>query len=164
MIATPAWEPFAGRPMSQPPLDLRSLFVGRLTGQGEVRGFTGKILRTFTVEYLGEWSIGYDALHLDERVDYADGRMVERHWAIQFDAEGQMVGYDSQQAARLRSRRADGRVRLIFDRPSGLTREISAPRVELDVFEEPDRSVRLIGRVGLLGLTVQRTRVVLSRV
>ncbi len=149
--------------MSQPLLDLKSYFVGHMAGEGRVLGLTGRVLRVFTLDFFGEWSIGHDALHLDETVVYADGRQVRRHWALQFDGQGGLSGYDSHQAARLRGRPGPGCARLVFDRPIGLTPEIAAPRVVLDLTEVSQGALDVKGRTDLMGLPLQRTQAVLRR-
>lgn len=149
--------------MSPSPLNLKQLFVGVLTGQGQITGLTGRVLAAFSLEFYGEWSIGCDALHLDEVMVYADGHEVRRHWAAQFDADGGLLAFDSQQAARLRGRSLDDRARLVFDRSLAVGPEVISPRVVIEVFEDADGRVRLEGRTKLLGLTLRRSRAVLNR-
>ena len=149
--------------MQTPTLDLKPLLVGTLSGQGEVFGLSGRRKRGFDLAFFGEWTIGYDALHLDEVLVYDNGRQVRRHWAIQFDADGGLLGYDSHQAARMRGRALPDKIRVVFDRPLGLAQELAAPRVVIDVFEAPDGGLRLEGRLSLFGLVVQRTQASLRR-
>jgi len=150
--------------MSESKIDLKRLFIGGRSGQGRVTGLTGRRLPGFTVAFFGEWSIGGDALHLDETLVYEGGREIQRHWAVQFDADGGFVGYDSHQAARLRGRAMVGKARLIFDRPLGLTAGLGASRATIDLIEMPDDSLRLSGRRDILGLVTQRTEAMLRRV
>ncbi len=149
--------------MSAAALDLKVYLVGVLVGQGEVRGLSGRLLRRFTLEFFGEWSIGGDALHFDETILYDDGREVRRHWAIQFDGDGRLLGYDSQQAARMRGRPLADRWRVVFDRPLALGQAFVTPRFEIQAFETTDGGLRLEGRISLLGLVVRRTQAILSR-
>ncbi len=150
--------------MSQAVLDLKTCFVGHLAGEGEVFGLTGRRVRAFKLDLRGEWSIGHDALHLDETATYLDGRELRRHWALQFDGAGGFIGYDSNQAARLRGKPMDDHVRLVFDRPLGLTQEISAPRVVLKLNATEAGVLHIDGRVDLFGLPLQRMRASLNRV
>jgi len=144
-------------------IDLKTAFVGRRLGEGVVLGLTGKTLGRFSIEFFGEWSIGHDALHLDEKVAYADGRSVERHWAVQFDSAGALVGYDSHQAARIRAQRRGSSVRVLFDRPNSFAPRIAAPRVVVDVAETPEGHLQLDGRTAVLGVALQQARATLRR-
>jgi len=145
-------------------MKLGDIFVGGLSGEGVVFSWTGKSLRTFSVEFVGQWSSDNDILHLDETVRYADGRIVRRNWAVVLDESGRALGYEGDRRSRVRARRLKDRVRMIYDRPLGGGAEIAAPRIVFDLFETPDRGLEMRGRVALLGLVLQRTRAMLKRV
>lgn len=153
----------AGRPMSQPTVDLKKLLVGRLVGEGQIVGWSGRSLRTFSSEFFGEWSIGHDALHLDETLVYADGREFRRNWVIQFDAEGALLGHDSGQTARLRGRQTAEEIHIVFDPPLGLPAEIQGSRAALKLLEVSDGVFSVEGRVGLFGLALRRVQATLYR-
>ena len=142
---------------------MNDLFLGGLVGDAVVTGWTGRAVENFTVEYFGQWSIGADALHLDETRTYPDGRREQRNWALQMDRRGRLVGYDAERRARLRATMRRGRTRVIYDEPLGGGAEIAAPRTVIDFVVNDDGSVRLEGREALLGLPYQRTHAVLRR-
>ena len=145
-------------------MNIGEIFVGGLSGRGVVLGSRGRILRTFSAQYFGQWSSDADILHLDETVRYADGRSVRRNWAIAIDDSGRALGYEGDRRSRVRAHSVNDHVRMIYDRPLGGGAEIAAPRVVFDLFETPDRGVEMLGRVALLGLVLQRTQASLKRV
>ncbi|HEY2658381.1 MAG TPA: DUF3833 family protein [Caulobacteraceae bacterium] len=149
--------------MSRTSIELRSLFLGVLVGQGVVTAWTGRPLRTFSVEFRGQWSMDADVLLLDETVRYADGRLLQRNWTVEFDARGHIHGFDAHRSSRLRARPVGEAVRLIYDRPLGAGAEIAAPRVVMNLTQTEDGALLMNGGVQLLGLMLQRTKVELRR-
>jgi hypothetical protein len=145
-------------------MNIGELFVGGLSGGGVVFSWNGKVLRSFAVEYFGQWSSDEDVLHLDEAVRYADGRLVQRHWAIAFDEAGRGLGYEGDRRSRVRARGLKDRVRMVYDRPLGAGAEIAAPRVVFELFEAPGGGVEMQGKVALLGFVLQRTEATLKRI
>ncbi len=137
------------------------MFLGGLAGDGVVTDITGKAVQSFSVEFFSQWSIGADALHLDETMIYERGRRERRSWAMQADGRGRMLGYDSGRRIRLRALAGRDKVRLVYDRPLGAGAEIAGPRTVIDLMQSGDGSVRMEGRMALLGLPYQRTRAVL---
>ncbi len=149
--------------MAQSPPNIGRLFLDGLAGDGVVTGCTGKVLRSFSVEFYGLWSMDDDILHLDETVRYADGREIQRHWTVRFDGKGRFHGYDANRVSRLRAHIVGDKVRMVYDRPLGGGAEIAAPRVVMDLSQTDDGGVCLNGRVGMLGLVFQRTRAKLRK-
>lgn len=143
--------------------DLRSFFLGRLSGETEVLGLTGRRRRTFQLEFRGEWSIGEDALHLDQRVEHPDGRVATRYWAIQFDEQGDLLGYDSKRDGRIRGRVVGDKVRVIFDRPLSTATEFASNRLIMLYTQEHGGALMMDGRAMFFGLVVGRTRALLQR-
>ncbi len=113
-------------------------FVGRITGFGVVRSFSGKVLRRFTIEFRGEWQEEHRALHLDETYTYVGGGTFERSWAIHTDDEGFLLGADALQAARLRGRQRGQDFRLVFDRPRRPGGPLEPPQI-VDFIEITER-------------------------
>ena len=141
---------------------MNPMFLGGLAGDGVVTDITGKPVQTISVEYFSQWSIGADALHLDETVTYQDGRREQRNWAIQMDGRGRLVGYDNDHRTRLRAHVGHDKIRLVCDQPLGGA-EIAGPRTVIDLTQNDDGSVRMEGRAAVLGLSYQRTRALLRR-
>jgi hypothetical protein len=142
---------------------MKQLLIGALSGDGVVTGLTGREMQTVRLEYFGQWSMAHDALHLDETRIFADGREERRNWAIQVDARGRLVGYDTGRRARVRAQVGDDHVRLVYDAPMGGGTEIAGPRTVITLRQNPDGSVSLDGRAKVLGLPYRRTRAVLQR-
>ncbi|QUD87022.1 DUF3833 family protein [Phenylobacterium montanum] len=142
---------------------MKQILIGALSGDGVVTDLAGREVQTVRLEYFGQWSMGHDALHLDELRIFADGRTERRNWAIQVDARGKLVGYDTDRRARVRAEVSENRVRLVYDAPMGGGTEIAGPRTVIDLRQNPDGSVSLEGRAKLLGLPYRRTRAVLQR-
>lgn len=144
-------------------IDLRELFDGRLRGEGLVASWSGRALRTFTVEFHGQRPVDADVMLLDEIVRYADGRLVRRNWTVEFDPNGRILGFDANRSSRLRAYPIGDAIRLIYDRPLGAGAEIAAPRVVMHLSRTEDGALRMEGGVRLCGLLLQRTEVLLQR-
>ncbi|MDR3507476.1 MAG: DUF3833 family protein [Caulobacteraceae bacterium] len=144
------------------PPNLTAFFVGRLAGHARVTGLTGRLVRTFRVEFFGEWSIGEDALYLDQSAHFDNGKTVHRHWAVQFEGD-RLAGHDSKGEGRVQGRIVSNRVRLIFYRPIGVAAEVAPNRLVLEFREDNDGYLIMDGRAVFLGLTVRRTLGRLSR-
>ncbi len=142
-----------------------SFLEGRLTGFGCVQGFTGKVLRRYTVQMTGEWSDEHRALHLDETYTYIgrEDDVFRRSWVVHTDEEGSILGYDAVQAARFRGRQLGVDLRMVFDRPRqpGGRPE---PKQVVRFVEITPTQVMMVGRVMVLGLPFATTHTALTKI
>jgi len=159
--------PFGGQgaasPGAGPRPSIARLFQGRLAGEGEVRGLTGRVLRSMSVVYAGVWSEPHRALHLDEEIVYADGTRLVRHWAVHGDDDGFLSGVEATQGGRLRGREVDGDLQLVFDRPLRPGASLTVPKVRLRFTEVEPGVVEVRGHTAILGAPVRRMTLRLSR-
>lgn len=138
---------------------------GRLVGFGCVQGFSGKVLRRYTVEMTGVWSAEHRALHLDETYAYIgrEQELFHRSWAVHTDEQGVIVGHDAHQAARFRGRMDGPDLRLTFDRPVRPGGRME-PRQSVRFVEITPTQVMMVGRVMILGLPLATTHTALTKV
>jgi hypothetical protein len=142
-----------------------SFLEGRLTGFGCVQGFTGKVLRRYTVQMTGAWSDEHRALHLDETYTYVgrEDEVFQRSWVVHTDEEGFILGYDAHQAARFRGKREGQDLRMVFDRPRQPGGRPEPKQVVRFVEINPNQMM-LVGRVMILGLPFATTHTALTKI
>jgi hypothetical protein len=75
---------------TQPGLDLREYFNGRLTAWGQFQDRSGKVVKRFTVELSGTWK--GDEGRLDEAFIYDDGSRQTRTWYLKALPDGHYEG------------------------------------------------------------------------
>ena len=133
-------------------------FGGRWKGEGQVRGLSGRVLRRFVVSFDGAWSESNRAFHVDERIAYADGRSLDRHWVVHTDETGALVGSDDR-AGRMRVDSQFGGFRIRYDRPRGIGRSPGVASISLEIRDGGAGRIEGFGVTRVLGLPVAWTSV-----
>ncbi|GGK37610.1 DUF3833 domain-containing protein [Aliivibrio fischeri] len=64
-----------------PSFSMKDFFQGDLKAEGIIKGFDGKVVRTFTVDLQASWK--ENTLTLDEQFLFNDGEKQNRTWVIQ---------------------------------------------------------------------------------
>lgn len=72
--------------MDAPRFDLREYFSGEAAGWGVIRDWRGRPQTSFVCSFAGRMEGA--VLVLDEILDFAGGRRVERSWRIEYGAQG----------------------------------------------------------------------------
>ncbi len=75
---------------SQPSLQLREYFNGNIKAYGLFQDYSGKVVRSFTVDLRGEWQGSTGTLH--EQFEFDDGEKQTRIWTISELSPGQYRG------------------------------------------------------------------------
>lgn len=75
---------------TQPALDLRQFFNGKVTAWGQVQNRSGKIIKRFTVDMTGTWK--GDEGTLEEKFSYDDGTRQTRIWHLTALPDGRYLG------------------------------------------------------------------------
>jgi len=75
---------------TQPTLDLRTYFNGKLTAHGLFKDRSGEVIKRFVVDMTGAWQ-GEEGV-LDERFTYSDGSQERRVWRLKHLGNGRYSG------------------------------------------------------------------------
>ncbi|MEY2994290.1 MAG: hypothetical protein RL357_1225 [Pseudomonadota bacterium] len=85
--SSPSIDRYAG---TQPTLDLRTYFNGKLRAHGLFQDRSGEVIKRFVVEMDGQWN-GDEGV-LDEHFTYADGTKDRRVWRLKYLGNGRYTG------------------------------------------------------------------------
>ncbi|MDD9156341.1 DUF3833 domain-containing protein [Aliivibrio sp. S4TY2] len=75
---------------NKPVFSMTSFFQGDLKAEGIVKGFNGRVIRTFTADLQASWND--KTLTLDEQFLFSDGEKQNRTWVIQEIGENSYTG------------------------------------------------------------------------
>ncbi|WP_407941070.1 DUF3833 family protein [Oceanomicrobium pacificus] len=72
-----------------PSLDIREALNGRLTADGVIYDYSGRVASRFTADITGTWD--GNSGRLDETFHYDSGKVQTRYWLLDLDASGNIV-------------------------------------------------------------------------
>jgi hypothetical protein len=75
---------------TKPEFDLKSFFNGELSAYGMVQDRSGKVMRRFHVDLIGQWKGNHGTL--EEDFFYDDGETQRRVWSLNKQTDGSYIG------------------------------------------------------------------------